>query len=187
MERKQNWYMQGWEYAESISDTGKQKRVLRYVGEYYAVTASKTKVILLKSVCALSVLLLGLIFYGLSSANIAVGRMTYAHGPYLLTLIPLIYLVIGVVCFFCAPRKMTYRTYYGSVLRIKRASTAVLILTAASFLGNAARLAYAFFARNAGIAWRWEMIWMGGLLFSAILSAVIWGMLARLPIDILAK
>lgn len=121
--RERDWYFQGWERRQDASG----KTALVYTGEYYALPEGAKRP---KAVCtALAAALLGL-YLAAALLPTKGGMWRVAAIPQLLELIPLIYLAMGVVCLLCAPKKMTFRSWYASWRRIGRAARWSAVFTA---------------------------------------------------------
>ena len=120
--RVRDWYFQGWERREDASG----RSTFVYTGERYALPAGRPKL----TVGLMTAALLAL--YALAAFLPPAGGMwRVAAVPQLLELIPLLYLIMGVVRLLAVRTPMTYRDYHASWRRSASASLVSAILTAA--------------------------------------------------------
>lgn len=131
MKNSTNWYLRGWEYHEV---DGKKKLV--YTGEYYTHGLSQRGLGRLKLAHGLLALILLVVFYAFASNGAPCGEVFYVGMPVLLTQIPLIYYLIGVVSFLFVKEKLTYRALRGSIMRIRVAAWIAASLLAVSLIGQ---------------------------------------------------
>ena len=116
-----DWYFQGWE--RRADENG--KTVFVYTGEYYLLPTGRPKLVTGALTAALLAAYLTTAL--LPSAG---GMWRLAAVPQLLELIPLVYLVMGLVCLLRVQDPMTYRDYHASWRRSSRASLVSAVFTA---------------------------------------------------------
>ncbi len=113
--RVRDWYFQGWE--RQTDESGKTRFV--YTGEHYSFPGGIAPVRRRTACLGAALTALYLPVALLPSEG---GMWRYAAIPQLLEIIPLIYLLMGVVCFMRAKEPLTFRDYYASWRRVKIAA-----------------------------------------------------------------
>ena len=136
MARQINWYMNGWEYHNTKDKHGKNKRVLTYKGVYYSFNLSARGLAALKACYLALALALYMAFILYSTGKAKSGGALYSGFPGMMTIIPFIYLGMGVFCLLLTKRNMTYRAYYASIKRITYSNRIALALMGVSILGR---------------------------------------------------
>jgi len=127
--RIRDWYFQGWE--RRTDDNG--KAVFVYTGEHYTFPAGLKNV---RSVCA-PLALAVIAAYAVLALNPSPGGMWHiAAIPQLLELIPLIYMVMGLVKLLTVKEPLTYRDWYASWRRLGTAAVGSAVLTACMVLAE---------------------------------------------------
>lgn len=155
--RFRDWYFQGWERGADGE--------LRYAGELYTfpmgLPAARKKTVV--PACALFAV------YGFTALHPSAGGMwRFAAIPQLLELIPLIYLLIGVVQLMRVREPLTYRDWYASVRRMRVSAAWSLGFTAAM---TAVEIVYLLFAaEELALTWPSEALYLTGSLACAALS-----------------
>ena len=127
--RIRDWYFQGWERREDESG----KRVLVYTGEVYTfpegLKAARSAAVPLTLSLAAA--------YLIPALNPSPGGMwRVAAIPQLLELIPLMYLVMGLVRLLIVKEPLTYRDWYASWRRMGRTSIGSAVLTGCMVLAE---------------------------------------------------
>ena len=135
-----DWYFQGWE--RQTDGDGNSRLV--YTGELYSFPGG------LKTARTVSLILSAALIaaYLAAALNPSPGGMwRIAAVPQLLELIPLVYLVLGLVRLMTVKDPLTFRDWYASWHRLGRASVGSAVITACMCL---AELIYLFlYARGA--------------------------------------
>ncbi|MCD8322680.1 MAG: hypothetical protein LUC89_07350 [Oscillospiraceae bacterium] len=123
--RMNQWYFQGWEKRKT--ENGKTDFV--YVGEYYTLPHGLRQAKLVTGLLTAG----AVIFYVLTAFFPSAGGMWRPAAPaQLLVIVPLLYLCIGLVNLLLQKEeRLTYRDWYSSCRRMKRASLWAVILSAA--------------------------------------------------------
>ncbi len=122
--RIRDWYFQGWERQV---DANGQKQ-FHYTGEYYSFPGG-TKA--LKGPCGAMTAALTVLYLIIAFLPSAGGMWRIAAIPQLITIVPLLYLIMGTICLLRAPERLTYRDYHTSWRRMKGASVCCVITTGA--------------------------------------------------------
>ena len=133
--RIRDWYFQGWERRETAG-----KSVLVYTGETYSFPGGLRPH---QRRTAFLTAALVLVYLGAALLPSPGGMWHYAAVPQLLELIPLIYLVMGLVRLLLAKVPFTYRDWYASWRRMKHAAAWSL---GAAALMAAVEIVYLLFA-----------------------------------------
>lgn len=121
--RIRDWYFQGWE--RRADESGKLRFV--YTGEVYRFPGGMAAV--RKPAVLLAAALIAL--YALVALNPSAGGMWHwAAVPQLLEAIPLLYLLIGAVCFLRAKEPLTYRDWHASWRRMRYAASWSVVFAA---------------------------------------------------------
>ena len=136
MARQVNWFLNGWEYADTCGRSGKKRRVMVYKGAYYSFGLTARGLALLKTGYLVSTLALFAAFWIYSTDQTRSGAAFYSGVPCMLAIIPFIYLGMGVFCLTIAKSDMTYRSFYASVKRIKYSAIISVALVGVSVLGR---------------------------------------------------
>ena len=122
--RTREWYFHGWELRRTPD--GKSKYV--YTAEYYHFPGGMRRARLHLALPTAGLLLL----FWLVACHPAEGGMWRPSAiPQLLELIPLLYLVIGLVCCFCVKEPMTFRAWYSSLQCVKKSALFSCLFTGA--------------------------------------------------------
>ena len=127
MSRKGSWYFDGYKRVEKEKPNGKMGSELVYVGEYYGFNGGKKEMTdLKKKTLFLSIASLILYFY--AQFNPSTGGMVHWMAiPSLLSLIPIMFLVMGFINFLPAKEKWEIRVYYAGYRRLYRSSIGTLV------------------------------------------------------------
>lgn len=127
MKIKGSWYFDGYKGVDEVQPNGKIKTRLEYVGEWYGFSGGKDelkdmkkKTLILSIACVIP--------YFIAQFNPSVGGMVHWMAiPSLLSLIPLIFLVMGFINFLPAKEKWEIRVYYAGYRRLYRSSIGILV------------------------------------------------------------
>lgn len=134
MKHRGDWYFEGYEGRSVPGADGRPRRRLVYTGEYYGFArggnALRRKLLY---TLAVAVYLLCYTLNALSSAETA--RIAYIGMPVMLSVVPAIWLVLGLVCFWPAGEEMTARVLYASLRRMRRALWVMTPLLAVGAVG----------------------------------------------------
>ena len=166
MAKRTNWWLEGWQYEESLGPGGRRQRKLVYKGEYYTFGMEKRRLKAYKAVM-LSLTLVLTFAYVLAFALTKNSAPRIFAGACMLIVIPLMYLLIGTGCLVSAKDPLTYRDYRGSVLRIRWTSIAVAGLSA---LGSIGELGYLL---TGGGRTDTELWWLAGMIVTCLSAAAI--------------
>lgn len=119
MKGRGDWYFDGYEGRSVPNPDGRPRRQLVYTGEYYGFSGvGKMRGQKLWYTLAVAVYLLCYVSNSLSNGTMA--HTAYVGLPVFLSVVPAVWLVIGLVCFWAAGPEMTARTLYSSLRRMKR-------------------------------------------------------------------
>ncbi len=127
MRRRGDRYFDGYERVSTTDEQGRVRRELRYTAEWYGYEVpGQQKKLKLRS-AVLTCVMLAAYFYG--QLHPAVGGMVrYLAIPSLFALLPMMYLLIGLVNFLMAKEKWELRVLYGGYRRLYRSGVILLIL-----------------------------------------------------------
>jgi len=132
-----DWHFEGYQgVAVDRKHGGRQRRELVYVGDYYRFELSSRQRKRLLWCCALSCAVAAAAYLALNFFPFTATALAYVGVPLLLALLPLIYLLIGVVCLCTTPEKMTVRNLYSSVRRMKRSVSVMLAFVSLTLMGD---------------------------------------------------
>ena len=145
MRQRASWYFDGYKRIEEDGPDGKKGGRLVYVGEWYGfpggraeMNGIKKKTLFLSVVCFLAC------FYAQFHPS-AGGMVHWLAIPSLLSLVPMMYMVIGFVNFLPAKEKWEIRVYYAGYRRLYRSSVTALV-----FLGVWLLMEIGFIVLNPG-------------------------------------
>ena len=127
--RIRDWYFQGWERRETAGG----KTELIYTGEVYTFPGGLRPA---RKRCLLTAVPLLVLYVLIALLPPAGGMWRVAAIPQLLELIPLIYLVMGLVRLLTVKEPLTFRDWYASWRRIGVAAIGSAVLTAAMALAE---------------------------------------------------
>ncbi|MGI5971136.1 MAG: hypothetical protein ACOX7P_05355 [Oscillospiraceae bacterium] len=169
MARYVNWYWDGWKMKTVLNEKGRKKRIFVYEGEYYSFNLAPRSLMLLKAIYLILTAALFTVFILSSIVGAPSGEAFYSGGPAMLTIIPFIYLFMGVFSLIPVKEKMTYRSYYASMKRIKYSTRFAIAFLAASVIGQ-----IVFLALNRLNGQLWPELWrlFGSLFCIAVLGAM---------------
>jgi len=167
---KKNWYFEGWKSRKTLSPSGKLKTVWEYDNDFYGFDIDEKKLKLLKiSFIVLPAFIVLLwVFFSLVSC-IERDTVLYIGGFWYVTVIPMVYMVMGACGAFKLKKEMTYRDIYACYRRIKVSSIALTILFLGAVVGDVVFVA----VFNEFFSLSMEMPWLLGALIELILSAVL--------------
>lgn len=121
--RIRDWYFQGWERRPD--ENGKSRLV--YTGERYSFPGGIGSV---RGPAAAMTAGAAVLYLAAALFPPAGGMWRIAAISQLLEILPLVYLVMGLVCLFRAREPMTFRDHYASWRRMERASLFSAVLAA---------------------------------------------------------
>ena len=128
MKRMGSWYFDGFKREEYTKPNGKKSSRLVYVGEWYGFPGGREEMLRLKK-AAFLLTALSCIPYFYAQFNPAEGGMVHWMAiPSLLSLVPLIYMIIGLINFLPSKDKWEIRVYYSGYRRLYRSAVVVLVL-----------------------------------------------------------
>jgi len=127
--RIRDWYFQGWERRETVGG----KTELVYTGEVYTFSGGIRPAQKRSLLYAAPLLVLYVLIALLPAAG---GMWRIAAIPQLLELIPLLYLVMGLVRLWLAKEPLTFRDWYASWRRLGVAAAASAVFTAGMALAE---------------------------------------------------
>lgn len=185
MDKRQHWYLDGWEYAELLTPGRKRKRKLCYCGEYYRPAVSSQRFVVVKVISLFMTLSVILIYVGYSLCSAAGSRTVYAGACSILAIIPLMFQGMSCISLTTAPLHMTYRAYRAGWKRLLFSTICAAILLGEAALGQGT---FMIIHRNAPeLVWTDEWKWLLGSFLCAGLDAVVAAILLRTKIDILSN
>ncbi len=188
MAKRVNWYFRNWQYQEVEVKEAKKKKKLVYVGEYYSFNLDRRGLLRLKAAYIAATVVLYAIYLSFLLSPSLGNRITYIGGPTMLALVPLIFIGMGVGSLTVAKPDMHYRSYYSSVIRLKRFSLIAAGLIAIGTVGQIVYMIQSSDVIKALSNWWLELWWaVGSVLCIAILVSM-WYMLRRFPAkDVIPK
>ena len=135
--RKKNWYFNGWESRKEMSPSGRLRTVWTYNEDYYSFDLPPKSFQLLK-ICFIAVPALIVLLWIAGSLIRSTGRDTvlYVGAFWYVSLIPMVYMVMGAAGAFRLKPEMTYRDLYACYRRIKVASWVLPVLFLLSIIGD---------------------------------------------------
>ncbi len=181
MARHINWFMDGWEY-NTVDHSGKIKRELVYKGAYYSLNLSSKGFRYLKAGYLLMTLAIYAVFLLFSSNGSQGGETFYSGLPCMLSIIPFIYLGMGVFCLMSAKDKMTYRSYYASIKRMTYSARLTAALLGLSVLGEV--LYIVIHASDSDIHMNLELQRLFGALFCVAVTGAMLYLQKKFPVSI---
>lgn len=134
---KKNWYFNGWESRKEMSSSGRLRTVWNYNDDYYSFDLSPKGFQLLK-ICFIAVPALIVVLWILASLIRSTGRDTvlYVGAFWYVSLIPMVYMVMGAAGAIRMKKEMTYRDLYACYRRIKVASWILPVLFLLAIVGD---------------------------------------------------
>lgn len=134
---KKNWYFNGWESRKEMSPSGRLRTVWKYNDDYYSFDLSPKSFQVLK-ICFIVIPALIVLLWITSSLIRSTGRDTvlYVGAFWYLSLIPMVYMIMGAAGAFRLKQEMTYRDLYACYRRIKVASWILPVLFFLSIAGD---------------------------------------------------
>lgn len=168
MTRRENWYFRGWECRTCIGKNGRAGKELVYIGEYYTFRLEQQALTRLKTVYG-GITAALLVCYVLSSLELPAGSRTLWGGACILTIIPLMYLTMGMVNLFRTPLEMTYRDVHASWNRIHYAAMFSTILLGIAAIGEAIYIVKLETAPAADLRWL-----VGQVVCLSCSAAILW-------------
>lgn len=130
MKRPGSWYFDGYVRRERVMPNGKTKQVLEYTGEWYGLKGGKAELSRLK-LQTLSLALVAFAAYLVAQFNPSAGGMVHWLAiPSLLSLVGMIYMVVGFINFLPVKEEWEIRNYYAGYRRLRWSSWVTLVLYA---------------------------------------------------------
>lgn len=108
-----------------------------YTGDYYMYDLPAGKLKLLKFVYLIVPLVLLALFLAGGYVNNPGSRVIYVILPYITMFLPIAFMLSDAVKIIFSDNKMTFKQYNRSVLQLKRACIALMIISASAILGDA--------------------------------------------------
>lgn len=139
---KKNKYVQDYEVFEVSKNSapdgkkGKVQKKLVYKGNHFSFTVSESTQKRIKLCYVGLMLLICLFFAGIGMLNNDGSRKIYVVFPYVFMSLPVFYGMMGAVKLFMANQKMTRVEYDHSVIRLRKSSVALLVLSITCVLGE---------------------------------------------------
>lgn len=127
MTRRGDRYFDGYQRVKSTDEKGKTRYTLRYMAQWYGYSQPGQQ----KRVKVRASLFTGIMLgaYLLAQLFPSTGGMSRILAiPSLLALVPMIYEIMGLVCFLLAKEKWELRVLYSGYQRLYRAGIGLLIL-----------------------------------------------------------
>lgn len=135
--------------------SGKEKKVAEYTGDYYAFgSEGKKEALLLLPWTALAFAA----YIAAGMLNTPSSRCFYVMPFYAFTLLPLVYLIMGTGGLFFAPQKMTEIKKEDTVDRIRHSAYGALVLSVLTMVGD---LCFCLFGQGVWAQELWFMLFIG--------------------------
>ena len=179
MARRGSWFFEGYETVIQTDAKGREKKILVYRGEWYGLGLDRAGLSRVKAAMAALTLVLTAMFLLLSFRPTTGGMERWVGLPLLLTLIPLIFLWIGMVNFLLAKDKWEIRTYYAGYRRLGRCILPAAILLAVSTVAD---VVYA--VRGGSLAIMAESTYLAELLVCLLCLWGLWTIRSRYPAQV---
>ncbi|MDD6023023.1 MAG: hypothetical protein PUC06_02135 [Oscillospiraceae bacterium] len=129
MSKRGDRYFDGYQRVPERDAQGNVRYKLRYMDEWYGYEQADRQKKLKLAACPLTLMML--VCYFIAQLNPSLGgMMRYMAIPSLLALVPMMFVVIGLVNFLMAKQKWEKRVYYAGYRRLFRAGIVLLILLA---------------------------------------------------------
>lgn len=130
MKPKGSWYFDGYQSVTETTPDGKQKKKLVYTGEWYGFQGGAARLKQMKLRCLL-LSLAGIACNLLAQFFPSTGGMVHWMAlPSLFSLVPMIFLIVGLVNFLPSREKWEIRVYYAGYRRLGRSAGVMLLLQA---------------------------------------------------------
>lgn len=127
MTRRGDRYFDGYQRVKSTDEKGKNRYVLRYMAQWYGYSQPGQQKRLKVRASFLTGIML--VAYLLAQFFPSTGGMSRTMAiPSLLALVPMIYEIMGLVCFLMAKEKWELRVLYSGYQRLYRAGIGLLVL-----------------------------------------------------------
>lgn len=158
-------YRKDYEYQIEVQGK-KTKKALIYKGKYYTLDINKEEIKKIKIKYSIFCLLTALSFLFVGFQNTAGSRKFYIILPFIFTFLPIFYEIMGTIKFITNKPKMTALEYDTSIIRMKRSTIGILILSLSSSLGEIAFLVKNKVTDVTSLEYRF----LSGILFMALIS-----------------
>lgn len=170
MSKRVHWYLEGWIHQKERVPSGKEKTVWIYTGAYFSFLVDTRGLRRLKAAYGICIGLESVLWFLLALGQ-AAGKDTafYVGGPWYMSMIPLMFLLIGGLYFMRVPLRMTYRDMYGSYQVIVYSNVALLVMHGVSVVGMIVFL----FAGQQPYQFGRELLWLLGALVCTGLDGVV--------------
>ena len=129
MPKQGDRYFDGYQRVQERDAQGNVRSRLKYMAEWYGYEPAGMQKKLKLSTGLLALITLAFYFIAQFSPSVG-GMMRYMAIPSLLALIPMMFVVMGLVNFLMAKQKWEKRVYYAGYRRLFRAGMILLILLA---------------------------------------------------------
>ena len=170
------WYNRGWEKLETFDEKGRFRQSFRYVGEYYAIKP-KDKRNRCRITVGLCTLLMLAVYAAASLLGTVGSRAKWIAIPMAMTMLPMMYFCMGAFWYVISPERLTFRRYYASEQRLKRAAWLTILCLLGTAVGEIVLL-----VRYAGrIQIGTELLFLGAVLLCGALSGKVLLTLRRCP------
>ena len=178
MAKRVHWYLEGWVHQKEKTPSGRERTVWAYTGSYFAFDVDAKGLRRLKAEYD-ACIALDVVLWLILSLCEATGRdkAFYVGGPWYISMIPLMFLLIGGLFLLRVPLRMTYRDMYGSYKVILYSAWPLLILHGLSVLGE---VVYLYVGRGSYPVGK-EILWLIGALFCAALAGIVLRLCCRFP------
>lgn len=164
---KKNWYFNGWESRKEMSSSGRLRTVWTYNDNYYSFDLSAASFLRLK-ICFIAVPALIVLCWIIFSLIKSIGRDTvlYVGAFWYVSLIPMVYMLMGAAGALRLKMEMTYRDLYACYRRIKVASWILPVLFLGALVGEIVFLCI----YQEYFSYQQELPWMIGAFILFLLS-----------------
>lgn len=178
MSKRVHWYLEGWSRRKERTPSGKEKTVWVYTGAYFSFLLDSRALRRLKAAYGVCIGLESVLWFLLALGRTA-GKdgAFYVGGPWYMSLVPLLFLLIGGLSFMRVSQRMTYRDMYGSYKVMVYSNVALLIMHGIAAVGMIVFLAAGRQAYQPGR----ELGWLLGVLICTGLDGAIMYLHRRYP------
>ncbi len=178
MAKRVHWYLEGWVRQKERMPSGKKKTVWHYTGDYYRFSLDERGLRRLKASYGGCIGLESVLWFVLAMIpSVGKDEIFYVGGPWYVSMIPLMFLIIGGAYFMRVRPRMTYRDMRGSYQVIVYSNVFLLVLHGLSVVGMIVFL----FAGQRPYSLSQELLWLAGALVCTGLDGAVMALHRRYP------
>ena len=136
---KRKAYVNDYDVSTELVKDGekvKEKKNITYHGKYYRFQMDETKLKKVKYTYVIFGLVLFLLFLALGMLNNDASRIVYVVMPYVFLFLPIFYTNMGTIKLLKRNSDMTAKEYNDTVIRLKKTTLSLLVLSIACALGD---------------------------------------------------